>query len=260
MAGVPRRTDLGSRLERLERAVAQLQRTSTLSSASISEGDLTVRRGGNIRVIDGGNIELQDEGQFRIGHDAQLIVEGDDGPQDAPILQLGSLYVGGRKVARGMIVSQQDGTQVAILADDGASILDHRGNDVFATNRGGHGITSPRLTWQWQRADFPEGFVATDSDTWTLLWDASVPLLHPQLSTMIAFASGGTAGQVRLKVDGAVRWTSETLSSSTNVLADIDVGSMGYPPSKVSSVQLEARRTAGTSTIAVRPYPVLGRG
>src|SRR5699024_2086738 len=125
VAGVPRRTDLGSRLERLERAVAQLQRTSTLSSASISEGDLTVRRGGNIRVIDGGNIELQDEGQFRIGHDAQLIVEGDDGPQDAPILQLGSLYVGGKKVARGMIVSQQDGTQVAILADDGASILDH---------------------------------------------------------------------------------------------------------------------------------------
>ncbi len=56
MGGVPRSNDLGSRLDRIERAIRDLQRNSTLNSASISEGTLTIRRGGRIRVIDNGSI------------------------------------------------------------------------------------------------------------------------------------------------------------------------------------------------------------
>lgn len=64
MGGVPRSSDLGSRLDRLERAVSNLQRQSTLSSASISEGNLTIRRGGSLRVIDGGSIIGEGEGNL----------------------------------------------------------------------------------------------------------------------------------------------------------------------------------------------------
>src|SRR5690625_2420953 len=62
MGAVPQNKDLYARLERLERAVNNMQRQSTLSSASISEGNLTVRRGGNIRVIDGGSITGEGDG------------------------------------------------------------------------------------------------------------------------------------------------------------------------------------------------------
>lgn len=81
MGGVPRSNDLGSRLVRLERAVGNLQRQSTLSSASISEGNLTVRRGGSIRVIDGGSIIGEGEGVLDWEGDAHfggnLTAEGD---------------------------------------------------------------------------------------------------------------------------------------------------------------------------------------
>ncbi len=72
MGGVPRSNDLGSRLDRLERAVSNLQRQSTLSSASISEGNLTIRRGGSLRVIDGGSIVGEGEGSLDWEGDAHF--------------------------------------------------------------------------------------------------------------------------------------------------------------------------------------------
>lgn len=92
MGGVPRSNDLGSRLDRLERAVSNLQRRSTLSSASISEGNLTVRRGGSIRVIDDGSIigegtgVLDWEGPASFGGDTEI--SGD-------LEVSGSTYLGG---------------------------------------------------------------------------------------------------------------------------------------------------------------------
>lgn len=81
MGGVPRSNDLGSRIDRLERAVANLQRQSTLSSASISEGNLTVRRGGSIRVIDDGSIIGEGTGELDWAGDAHfggnLLIDGD---------------------------------------------------------------------------------------------------------------------------------------------------------------------------------------
>lgn len=52
--------------------MAQLQRTSTLSSASISEGNLTIRRGGNLRVIDGGSIIGEGDGDLEWEGDASF--------------------------------------------------------------------------------------------------------------------------------------------------------------------------------------------
>ena len=81
MGAVPQNKDLYARLERLERAVNNMQRQSTLASASISEGNLTVRRGGNIRVIDGGSITGEGEGNLDWEGDAHfggdLTIDGD---------------------------------------------------------------------------------------------------------------------------------------------------------------------------------------
>lgn len=78
MTGVPRSNDLGSRLERLERAVGILQRQSTLTSASIGSGGLTVRDNGSIRGIGTGLLDWQGPADFggdtHIGGD--LVIDG----------------------------------------------------------------------------------------------------------------------------------------------------------------------------------------
>lgn len=72
MANIPERTDTGSRIDRLERAVRKMQTQSTLSSASISEGNLTIRRGGSLRIIDGGSILGEGEGSIDWEGDAHF--------------------------------------------------------------------------------------------------------------------------------------------------------------------------------------------
>lgn len=62
--GTPQRNDLGSRLGRLEAAVSALQKQSTLSSASIGEGGLTIRRGGSIRGEGGGLLDWSGAARF----------------------------------------------------------------------------------------------------------------------------------------------------------------------------------------------------
>jgi hypothetical protein len=57
MAGTPKQSTLQRRLELLERRVRIMERTSRLNSASIGEGGLTVRDGGDIFLEDAaGNI------------------------------------------------------------------------------------------------------------------------------------------------------------------------------------------------------------
>lgn len=259
MSGTPRRTDLGSRIDRLEKEMAAMQRTSTLTSASISEGGLTIRRGGNLTVRDGGNVELVDDGTFRIGKDASITVEGNDGSIDAPVLSLGSIYFQGEEVARGLFIYQQDGTQVAILADDGASIMDAEGRDVLATHRNGYGITSPWLTWGWVRSDL-SGWATTDSSSWTTLYESRPITLHPRLRLEAGFITGGTSGQVRFLLDGSVVGTSPVYSSSSNYGVTVNIEERSGMALKHSAVvELQARRTSGDSTVAVRPYQALGR-
>lgn len=64
MAGVPRSNDYESRIQRLERAVGILQRQSTLTSASIGEGGLTVRDNGEIRGIGTGKLDWNGPAHF----------------------------------------------------------------------------------------------------------------------------------------------------------------------------------------------------
>lgn len=81
MGSVPQNQDTMARIARLERTVSNLQRQSTLSSASISEGNLTVRRGGSIRVIDDGSIVGEGTGVLDWEGDAHfggnLVIDGD---------------------------------------------------------------------------------------------------------------------------------------------------------------------------------------
>lgn len=80
MAGVPRSSDFAARILQLERAVSVLQKQSTLTSASIGEGNLTIRHGGSLIVTDGGSIigegtgTLDWEGNAHFG--GNLVVDG----------------------------------------------------------------------------------------------------------------------------------------------------------------------------------------
>lgn len=84
MSGVPRSNDLGSRLERLERAVGELQRQSTLTSASIGSGGLTVRDNGSIRGLGTGLFDWN--GDMIIGGDTYFGGEVTYGPGNRPTL------------------------------------------------------------------------------------------------------------------------------------------------------------------------------
>lgn len=81
MTSVPSAKDSESRLLRLERAVRALERRSTLGSASISGGNLTVRGGGSIVVRDGGGLTGLGDGNLDWDGDAHfggnLLIDGD---------------------------------------------------------------------------------------------------------------------------------------------------------------------------------------
>lgn len=274
MGGVPRSNDLGSRLDRLERAVSNLQRQSTLSSASISEGNLTIRRGGNIRVInggsisvhDGGDIVLEDNGVFRIGSDAALVVQGDE-EGDNPVVTVGDLYHDGNFLGRGMRVMDRTGKLIFIAAEnlvDGSNwvgIFDGQGNEIVHPDRiSGYGLAGPRMAYPWLVDEFPEGWRTRETTDWGTLYDMRVPALHPKIRFQLAFATSGASGRVRLLFDGDPVWTSDTLTSSgvqdtTVTVSDIP----DIDPNRILHIEFQVR-TVGDGVVWARPLMALGQG
>lgn len=298
MGGVPRSNDLGSRLTRIERAIRDLQRNSTLNSASISEGTLTIRRGGRIRVIDngsiigegtgvidwagdahiggdthidgnttlGGDIVLEANGEVRIGHDARLIVQGDD-EGDNPVVTVGDLFHDGQFIGRGMRVMDRDGKLIFIasenLVDDSnwIGIFDGHENEVVHPDRiSGYGLAGPQMAYPWLVDEFPTGWRTRETTDWGTLYDCRFPAIHPKVLFQLAFATSGAQGQLRLLINGAVQWTSSTLTSSGVHNVDIQVSDLpDVAPNKVLHAEFQAR-VVGSGTIWCRPLLALGQG
>lgn len=107
MTAVPSQKDLWSRIERLERQVGNLQRQSTLSSASISGGNLTIRRGGSLRVIDGGSIVGEGGGNLNWDGNASF---GGDTSIGGNLGITGTTTIGGNTSVTGSLTTSGDTT------------------------------------------------------------------------------------------------------------------------------------------------------
>lgn len=261
MGAVQPNRDLFSRVEMLERQVAAMERTTTLTSASISEGDLTVRRGGSIRLVDRGSLS--------VGEDASVVVEGDDEDSE-PILTLGNLISSdGQPIGRGMYLQTRDGRYIAVLGENGAdeksswvAFYDGHGAETLATDRAtGYGMALPRFSTPWTPARWSEDYILIDWPDWRSTYDARVPASHPFLQASFDTGSSGAEVQVRLVTNGVVAWTSPAFTGARNFTETIPIHTLpNVQPRTTVVVQLQTRRLGGVGNHFIRATELLSVG
>lgn len=300
MGSTPKNNDMMARLNRLEKRVSAMERTSTLTSASISEGDLTIRRGGNLRVIDGGNFDLRDggdfnisdggnielrdggdfvvseggdilltdSGQLRIGNRSGLVVLNGSGGGNAA--QFGNLYHGGNLLGKGLSVRKPNGELIAIIAQnevDGSnwlSFYDGRGNEIWATDRiSGYGQAYPQASFPWLKAHFADDWREITDSAWDTYYDSRFPCSHARVRVGFSVTFAGTASiGVRISLNGEVKYnTGAVTGGAQNFLTYVNLHDLpGVWPGQLATLRLEARKVSGSGKCFVRPYEIFGVG
>lgn len=169
--------------EKLQRQLDGLRATIGKYGATYTENGITLN-GGDLVVGDGGAIEMANPPR-------------DDGTPTAPLLHVGDIGD-----ERGILMSQPDGTPIAIFASDGSSIIDGRGNDVLATDREtGYGLSSPVQTW-----DMIKNYDEYRSTTGGVFWHGYGALTHSRIRFTVQVQVYGPATfTARINFDGEDR-------------------------------------------------------
>ncbi|MEV0805723.1 hypothetical protein [Micromonospora sp. NPDC050200] len=258
----PAGTDwISRRLTALEGLVRELQAGRRLEAATIGAGGLRVK-GGDITVLDGGDIAIEGGGSVTVdGGDITVI--------DAAgniIGQIGDLGNG----KRGFILRRAGGYPALEVSGTGVGsdygfvgMYDVSGNYIVTDDAAsGRGLARPYIPIQVGEVSVPTA-VATSTGFADLHVGAAV-LQHPVLYAYVLIRSSdsSTTGEVRMAVDGI--GVGPTLPVNAGAYAYVNVGPFALPSSVLgnySAIQVlsvQARRTAGTGTIGVRPLSILG--
>jgi hypothetical protein len=239
---------LSRRLKKIEQAIASLQTARRLVAATIGEGGLTVD-GGFFRVVDATGAEL-----FYIGPMGPDFTDGT--PQ------------------RGWTVRRADSTPALAMYDadpgDGSpgtyrqalNWYDRSGNVVLADDTdGGVGLARPYIPWMiTSDRDVVTVTNATALNTWVETHVLAGPRQHPKMAVgLSATAPSGTNGELRLVygstvVAGPTAFTGAGGGAAPSYLFTLPPGTH----MDLTYVSVQARRTAGTGTISVRPFFAYG--
>ncbi len=224
--------DLGTRLRALEQQVKDLRR-ATLASAVISSGSLEVRDPTDGHVI------------IRVGvHDYG----------GGPVPGFAIFRTDGSTAFWAFDTSSGDGGYVAIYDDQQNEVVRP---DTIA----GQGLATPWLSHHvtpWSRVLTPPE--TTTSGTFTTLWRSHLTKQHAQFRVrLVAKCAADTSGEVRLAVGGTQVSSTLGLPVANYQYHDIYATVDGFHLSDVS-LDVDARRTAGTGTVGIEVVDVQGLG
>lgn len=221
----------------IDDSIARYARSGPLRNAAISEGGLTIKDGGALRLSTADGVAA-----FYVGPVNPPLPDGSPQP--------------------GWIVRRNDGTAVLVLRDtrpdlDGYSQFlgwyDRTGQAIFTDDTtSGFGIARPHLAHAFYPSRYGD-FLKTTNAAFETLWRARVEKQQPQLHVEAwgTTDTAGTTGEVRVMVNGVQLDATQTATSSVvngYVFGSSPVaGSFG----DILDVEIQARRTAGTGSVQV---------
>lgn len=213
---------IARRLRDLQRQVDELKTARSLESSTIGRAGITVSGGGSLRVLDDAGNVIAYIGGFADGSFGAEISRAD-----------GSVAF----EANQDFVALRDQSGAIIVSDDATS------GKGLATPYIGGAVWIPTNVALWP---------ATTNGTFTGIANALYMAQNPKLQWSIQHgADAGTAGQVRLIVNGTQVGTTQNVSSSfafwTQFGVDLPAGIELF--SSLVDVSVEAKRTSGTGKI-----------
>ncbi|MEU8264488.1 hypothetical protein AB0C02_28180 [Micromonospora sp. NPDC048999] len=229
--------DIMRRLRDVERLVREGAAGRRLEASSVGQGGLSVKDGGSMRVID----------------------------RDGSVLsRIGDLGGG----VRGTWIARAGGEPAFGVYGTGvgddvgfAGLYDRSGQYVVTDDaQSGRGLARPYIPIPHGEVSPPT--TSTGSTSFVTMAEGLTAIQHPVLLVYgLAMCSAGTAGEVRVSLDdpGPV---GPVESIAAGAYRFFYLGPFAMPYSgeygMLHTIQIQARRTAGTGTIGVRVLSILG--
>lgn len=235
---IPKQPSLVDRVKRLEQDIRRLSKRRTLGHSTISDGDLTVKSRGALKVVD--------------AETGQLV---------AIIGALPDLDRLDGSAQPGAAFYREDGSIAAFLGDSNPTvppfkqswqIFDRQGNVVMADDtNSGKGLAKPFVgggcffndtnVVRWPQTT--SGTFVTIADTYYCAENAKVQwdIQH--------VADPATAGEVRLLVNGAQVDTTQVVGTSFGLWSRFSITLPGVNVGDFPYIALQARRTSGTGGV-----------
>lgn len=242
-------------IREIKRELRELRAAKGLAAATVGEGGITIKGGGNLTIEEEGDLEIQG-GRFRVRY------PDDEGGDDAVFA--GDVYAddgAGPYQGSGLLVEQPDGTDILNVRSDATDGVNARMNDrngfsAFMVDPAGG------VAWPWMAVmvvparytDWPK----TTSGAFETLWAGYVPRANPRVRIDVRHTSDAvdTAGEVRVLVGGS------TLGGVDDIGFVIAQHFVEATPAAgfggLMYVEVQARRTAGAGNVMCAPYQMTG--
>lgn len=243
----------------LQRRLRSLETANRLASASITGGgELSVRDGGNVHLEDGGGLIVDDGGDINLNAGMLRVID----QQGQLIAMIGRLDGFAPKADGspqiGMYFGRDSGEPAGWCLTNVVGGLqswawtDRKGQGVVADDAvTGNSLARPYITGAMGRArytDWPTTTSSTFEDIWVGPWTRVNPNI--QVTVGATTLDAATTGEARVLIDG-----------TTQIGSTVSVGfAFGWngcygavPGGNHSShtVSIQARRTAGTGSVAI---------
>ncbi|MEU7134503.1 hypothetical protein [Streptomyces sp. NPDC046261] len=234
MAAIP--MDLLDRIRDLERQVRAL-----MGSAN-TRPKMDEIQGGRVVIGDGGSLTVRTPEGQELAYFGRIL-------PDRP----------GGQFQQGFVVRRDDGSPAISvwtgdpqgMPDQPVQIWDRKGNVILADDAKGHGLAKPYVPYPMPTPENATKWESTSSTSWTTLYNGNAIVQHPKLYCLIAMATAGNGGELRLLVDD--RQVGPTAKSTLLFTEPIGVDYGSHITFKV-----QARAANGNSTVWCSPRALYG--
>ena len=265
MVGIPVPIDASSinrRLSAIEASIRTMQGARSLTAATISEGGLTIRDGGDLTVRDGGGLTIRDGGDLTVRDGGEIAVHyrEQDGAGDAALI--GDIYgaESGTYMGTGLLVQRADGKDILAAYADPATnrqtlvIRDANESAVIHVSGTTRGLDAPTFSPHRSSTDYTT-WGGIDGTAWESVMEGGTRLYSARIRAQARATADtpGATGNVRLMVSyaGTDYQIGATAAIGFGIAAPLWEADLpaAIPISGYFVIKMQAQRTAGTGKI-----------
>ncbi|MCC3776630.1 hypothetical protein [Streptomyces sp. UNOB3_S3] len=147
-------------------------------------------------------------GRVVIGDGGSLTVRTPEGKDLAYVGRVSPDREGGQ-YQQGFVVRRDDGSAAIsvwtgdpkVMPDQPVQVYDRKGNVVVADDAMGQGLAKPYVPYPMPTPEDATKWESTRSTSWTTLYNGNGIAQHPKLYCIVAIATAGNGGELRLLVN-----------------------------------------------------------